>query len=80
MMNDEERLLVQRLIAATIDHPSVFMGGPSRNAMKKADAIIEGLIRAKRLVPSACGHSGWQNFFKHGAYCPDCGQFLPDKI
>ena len=30
-----------RMIASTIDHPSVYMGGPSHNSMRKAERIIK---------------------------------------
>jgi hypothetical protein len=36
-MGAEERLLIQREIASQIDYPSVYMGGPSPGAMKKAE-------------------------------------------
>ena len=81
-MNEAERLLIQRLIAAIIDHPSVYMGGPSRNSMRKAENIIESLERGKRLVPTTCDHRGWVRLelpVKHrGTYCPDCGSIIPD--
>ena len=32
-----------RMIASTIDHPSVYMGGPSNNSMRKAERIIKNL-------------------------------------
>lgn len=32
-----------RMIASTIDHPSVYMGGPSHNSMRKAERIIKNL-------------------------------------
>lgn len=31
------------MIASVIDHPSVYMGGPSRNSMRKAEQIIKNL-------------------------------------
>ena len=71
-----ERLLVQRQIAGIIDHPSVFMGGPSRNALNKADKIIAALERGERVVSTTCVHDGWRTYRMHGTYCPDCGTDL----
>lgn len=79
VLNETERLLVQRGIASIIDWPSVYMGGPSLQAMKKADRIIEDLERGKRLVSTTCDHSAWKCYRSHGLYCPDCGTVLPDK-
>lgn len=71
-----ERLLVQRQIASIIDHPSVFMGGPSRQSMQKADRIIAALERGERIVSTTCDHDGWMTYRMHGTYCPDCGTIL----
>lgn len=35
--------ILERMIASKIDHPSVYMGGPSVNSRKKAVKIIEML-------------------------------------
>lgn len=75
-LDEKERLLVQRSIAALIDSPSVFMGGPSKNSMNKADRIIRELEHGKRLVPTTCDHTGWKNYRQNGTYCPDCGTIL----
>lgn len=72
-MDARERLLVQRKIASQIDYPSVYMGGPSPSAMKKADRIIEGLERAFRIRATTCGHGSWESYKRHGIYCPTCG-------
>ena len=80
MLTDAERELVQRVIAACIDHPSVYMGGPSRDSMRKADKIIAYLVRSKRLVPTTCDHAAWRDFKQHGACCPDCDAILPEKM
>ena len=76
-MDENERLLVQRMIATAIDHPSVYMNGASRDSMRKADNIIRYLERSKRLNATTCGHSGWTDFKLHGSYCPDCDTILP---
>jgi len=72
-LSDTERLLVQRSIASAIDHPSIYMGGPSKGAMQKAIAIVEHLEAAGRLVPATCDHSAWKSLDMHGAACPTCG-------
>ena len=72
-MTDDERRLVQRQIAGIIDHPSIYMGGPSVNSMRKAGSIIEALEDAERLVASNCEHLGWVSYKQHGIYCPTCG-------
>ena len=79
MLTNDERLLVQRVIASCIDHPSVYMGGPSRNSMRKAETIVEYLERSKRLVQTTCNHSGWASFKRDGIVCPDCDTLLPEK-
>lgn len=79
MMDDTERALVQRTIASIIDHPSVYMGGPSPNAMRKAERIIASLERGDRLVSTTCDHHGWMTWKMHGACCPDCGTRIHDK-
>lgn len=34
-------IILQRMIASKIDYPSVYMGGPSHNTMRKAERIIK---------------------------------------
>jgi hypothetical protein len=46
-MSREE--LIHR-IAALLDHPSVFMGGPSKQNLRKAAAIVEMLADEKILT------------------------------
>jgi hypothetical protein len=75
-MTDQERVTVQRQIASILDHPSVYMGGPSRRSMAKAHDIIVALERGERLVPTMCDHHGWMTYRMHGTYCPDCGTNL----
>lgn len=36
--------VAQRVIASILDHPSVYMGGPSQGSMRKAKRIIEYLV------------------------------------
>lgn len=75
-MDEHERLIVQRVIASTLDWPSVYMGGASRNAMEKADKILKYLERSKRLVTSSCDHAEWRSYKEHGVCCPTCGRKL----
>ena len=35
--------IIQRIMASIMDYPSVYMGGPSQNNMRKADKIIKFL-------------------------------------
>lgn len=72
-MDASERLLVQRQIASQIDYPSVYMGGPSHGAMKKAERIVASLEAAHRLRATICGHGSWESYKRHGIYCPTCG-------
>ena len=71
-----ERLLVQRQIAGILDHPSVYVGGPSRQSMEKAGRVIAMLERSERIVSTTCEHAGWTTYRQHGTYCPDCGSDL----
>lgn len=38
-----KREVLQREIAAILDHPSVFMGGPSRQSLKTAGRVLQHL-------------------------------------
>lgn len=72
-MSETERRLVQCQIASQIDSPSVYMGGPSPGAMKKAERIMQTLEAGFRLRPTNCGHGSWESYHAHGIYCPTCG-------
>ena len=50
-MPSKEREELQRMIAGILDHPSVYMGGPSRQNMRRADKIIS-TIRAALQEPT----------------------------
>jgi hypothetical protein len=41
----DKREILKREIASMLDHPSVFMGGPSQQNQRKADRIIQHLER-----------------------------------
>jgi hypothetical protein len=45
-----EREKLQRQIASILDHPFVFMGGPSQQNMHKAERIIQHLAKSKMLL------------------------------
>jgi hypothetical protein len=38
-----KREYIRRVIGSILDHPSVYMGGPSHGSLKKADRIIDYL-------------------------------------
>jgi hypothetical protein len=44
-MDGAEKYLLRQTIAASLDHPSVYMGGPSLQSVRKAIRIIEMLER-----------------------------------
>jgi hypothetical protein len=50
---------IQRRIAVIIDHQSVYIGGPSRMAMKKAKEILDDLAHEKKtnyyIIPDLWG-------------------------
>jgi hypothetical protein len=48
--NYDPQLALRQTIAGVLDHPSVYMGGPSRQHLRKADQIIECLRRDPRLM------------------------------
>lgn len=83
-MDEAERLLVQRIIGSIIDHPSVYMGGASRNSMRKAESIIQALETGKRLVSTTCDHKAWVRpdvpVKSRGTYCPDCNTLLSEDV
>lgn len=78
-MMREERARVRSQIASIIDRPSVFMGGPSQNSLRKADQIMDALYAAGRLVEASCQHEQWADYRQHGAYCPTCGRQMVDQ-
>ncbi len=77
-MDAAERLTVQRVIAAQIDYPSVYMGGPSKRAAKIADNILTYLEASGRLVTASCNHSAWVDYRSHGTHCPTCSMQVCD--
>ena len=71
----EEREYVKRTIALMLDHPSVFMGGPSQGNLRRAGAIMDELERQGRLVPTTCTHDE-HDPTDHGIACPACGMHV----
>lgn len=50
MSNYDPQLALRQTIAGVLDHPSVYMGGPSQQNLRKADRIIERLRSDSRLM------------------------------
>lgn len=44
--------ILQQRIAAILDHPSVYMGGPSKQNMRKAQTILDMMIKAGFDIPN----------------------------
>lgn len=74
-MQPEEREFVRRELASILDHPSVYMGGPSQTSLRKAGRILDALDRAGRLTPTTCTHDEWDESI-HGIACPTCGMHM----
>lgn len=43
ILDDAEKYLLRQHIASALDHPSVFMGGPSQQSVRKAIRIVSML-------------------------------------
>lgn len=71
----EEREYVKRMIACILDSPSVFMGGPSQNNLRRAGQIMDALEGSGRLVPTTCTHDAWDET-TNGIACPTCGMHM----
>jgi hypothetical protein len=69
----EERDLIVRQIAGMLDHPNVYMGGPSSSSLRTATGIVGMLERSHRLVQTTCDHSDYGSYREHGVCCPRCG-------
>jgi hypothetical protein len=65
----DPQLALRQTIAGILDMPSVFMGGPSRQNLKKADRIIETLRSDRRLMEAL--RAGLETGPER---CPDCGE------
>lgn len=72
MSNYDPQLALRQTIAGVLDHPSVYMGGPSRQHLRKADQIIECLRRDPRLMEAL--RAGMETSPARGEKCfADCG-------
>lgn len=43
-MSDEDKYILSRRIASILDHPSVYMGGPSPGNIRKGIKIVEHML------------------------------------
>ena len=75
MLDDADKYVLRQRIASRLDHPSVYMGGPSPTSLRKAGHILDALDRAGRLVPTTCTHDEWDESH-HGIACPACGMHM----
>lgn len=50
-MDDADKYLLRQTIASMIDHPSVYMGGPSRSSTQKAIKIVEEILNGYSIAP-----------------------------
>jgi hypothetical protein len=50
-MDDAEKYIMRQQIASILDHPSVYMGGPSANSVRKAIGIVEMLLHEYEITP-----------------------------
>ena len=76
MMDADELRLVQIRIASILDHPSVYMGGPSQMSMRLAARIVMDLGTCHRIHSTKCPHATWRSYREHGTCCPTCGTNL----
>lgn len=51
-MDDAELYILRQSIASMLDHPSVYMGGPSQQAIRKAIKIVEFLSQNYKIEPT----------------------------
>ncbi len=79
LIEETERALVVSLIASMLDFPSIYMGGPSKNALRKAGKVVDMLERSKRLHATECDHSSWKSYHENGEYCPACSSHIELK-
>jgi hypothetical protein len=50
-MDDANKYIMRQQIAAMLDYPSVYMGGPSPQSLRKAMKIVEHLTREYEIKP-----------------------------
>lgn len=57
----DPELALRQTIAGILDHPSVYMGGPSRQNLQRADKIIAALRGHGELLGQLCSPRGADN-------------------
>ena len=50
-MDSADKYLLAQHIAGILDHPSVYMGGPSDNSVRRAIRIVDMLVANYSVVP-----------------------------
>lgn len=50
-MDDADKYIMRQVIASLIDHPSVYMGGPSQTAVRKAVRIVSAFLDSYDITP-----------------------------
>jgi hypothetical protein len=90
----DPQLALRQTIAGILDMPSVFMGGPSRQNLKKADRIIETLRSDRRLMEALragletgangpadgmCGIKGCTKPWRHPGDCAHGGESTANR-
>ena len=52
-MDDAHKYIMRQHIAAMLDHPRVYMGGPSAQSVRKAIKIVERITSEYEMKPMA---------------------------
>lgn len=50
-MDEAQKYVMRQHIAGVLDHPSVYMGGPSPQSLRKAIRIVEHLLQEYEINP-----------------------------
>lgn len=50
-MDEADKYLLRNAIAERLDHPSVYMGGPSHGSIRRAVAIVNTLLDEYDITP-----------------------------
>lgn len=51
-MDDADKYVLRQAIAAALDYPSVYMGGPSPHSIQRAIRIINAIISEYDITPN----------------------------
>ena len=51
-MDDAEKYMLRQAIASTLDMPSVYMGGPSQQSVRRAIKIVEFITQNYKIEPT----------------------------